>query len=84
MRYPRAMARPILRRLLLAGVLLLYALSIPWYRAAGAEPSIWLGLPDWVAVALLCYAGAAVLNAGAWLLTEVRDPPPRAHGDPPP
>lgn len=82
MRYPRAMARPV-RRLLLGGVVLLYALSIPWYRPAGAEPAIWLGLPDWVAVAVLCYAGAAVLNAAAWLLTDVRDPPPRDPGDPP-
>ncbi len=32
-----------------------------------------LGLPDWVAVAVLCYVAAAVLNAAAWLLTDVPD-----------
>ncbi len=57
--------------LVLIGVL--YALSIPWYREGGADPELWLGLPDWVAVAVLCYAGAAVLNAAAWLVTDVRD-----------
>ncbi len=70
----------ILRRLLLAGVALLYALSIPWYRPAGAEPVLWFGLPDWVAVALLCYAGAALLNALAWWLTPIDDPPERPGG----
>ena len=34
---------------------------------------MWLGLPDWVAVALLCYAAVAVLNSLAWLLTDVPD-----------
>jgi hypothetical protein len=34
---------------------------------------VWLGLPDWVAVALLCYAAVAVLNSLAWLLTDVPD-----------
>ncbi len=62
-----------LRRFLLAAIVLLYVLSIPWYRSPGAAPEIVLGLPDWVAVALVCYAAAAVLNAFAWLLTEVPD-----------
>ena len=62
-----------LRRLLLGLVALLLVLSVPWYRDASAEPALWLGLPDWVTVALLCYAGAAVLNAVAWLLTDLRD-----------
>lgn len=64
-----------MRRLLLAAIALLYVASIPWYRSASAEPAIWLGLPDWVTVALGCYVLAAVLNAAAWLLTEVPDPP---------
>ena len=64
-----------LRRLLLCGVVLLFLLSVPWYRDASSEPVLWLGLPDWVAVALLCYAAAAVLNAAAWLLTDLRDAP---------
>jgi len=65
-----------LRRLLLVLVGVLYALSIPWYRRGGDPAELWLGLPDWVTVALLCYAGAALLNALAWLLTEVPDDVP--------
>jgi hypothetical protein len=64
---------PRLRRILLALVGLLYLLSIPWYRRGGEASELWLGLPDWVTVALLCYAGAALLNAIAWLLTDVPD-----------
>jgi hypothetical protein len=64
-----------LRRLLLAAIGLLYVASIPWYRDADAEPALWLGLPDWVTVALLCYGAVAVLNAVAWLLTDVPDAP---------
>jgi hypothetical protein len=63
------------RRLLLGLVTLLFVLSVPWYRDPTAEPQVWLGLPDWVAVALACYAAAAVLNAVAWLLTDLRDDP---------
>lgn len=67
-----------LRYGLLAGIVLLYTLSIPWYREKGAEAETWLGLPDWVALALVCYACVAVLNALAWLLTDVPDElPPR-------
>jgi hypothetical protein len=62
-----------LRRGLLATIGALYAASIPWYRDAGEEASVWLGLPDWVAVALLCYAAVAVLNSIAWLLSDVPD-----------
>jgi hypothetical protein len=47
--------------------------SIPWYRSGGEKADLWLGLPDWVAVALLCYAAVAVLNSIAWLLTEIPD-----------
>ena len=61
-----------LRRALLWGIALLYLISIPWYR--GDAPSRQLfGLPEWVTVALLCYALAAVFNAVAWLLTEIPD-----------
>ena len=63
---------------LLLGIGVLYVASVPWYRETGAEPELWLGLPDWVAVALGCYAGAAVLNAIAWLRTDVPD---RPHDD---
>jgi len=67
-----------LRHLLLLGIGLLYLVSIPWYRGADATPAVWLGLPDWVAVAVLCYLGVAVLNTAAWLLTDVPEPAPEA------
>jgi hypothetical protein len=65
-----------LRRLLLVLIGVLYVLSIPWYRRGGDAAELWLGLPDWVTVALLCYAGAALLNAFAWLLADVSDDGP--------
>jgi len=74
-------ARARLRIGLLVAIALLYALSIPWYRPRGSESAIWLGVPDWVAVALACYVAAAVLNALAWLLTDVRDDGGPADGE---
>lgn len=68
-----ASARPQARRWLLIAIAGLYLLSVPWYRTADASPSLWLGLPSWVTVALLCYAGAAVLNAFAWFWTPIDD-----------
>ena len=65
------------RQLLLGSVVVLYVVSIPWYRDSDATPAIVLGLPDWVLVAVVCYVGAAVATAAAWLLTDVRD-----DGDP--
>ena len=79
-RRPRA-AR--LRSALLLAIVGLYVLSIPWYRTPGSAPSLLFGLPDWVAVALGCYVAAAVLNAAAWLLTDVSDGErPPGDGDP--
>lgn len=72
----RPSRRTPLRWALLLVMALLYALSIPWYRRTGEPVTIWWGLPDWVAVAIGCYAAVAVLNAVAWLLTDVPDPPP--------
>ncbi len=68
--------RSIARRLLLSLIAVLYVVSIPWYREPGVLPEIWLGLPDWVTVALACYVGVAVCNAIAWWLTEVPDEGP--------
>lgn len=68
-----------LRRGPLAVTALLYAVSIPWYRETGAEPTVVLGLPDWVAVALLCYVGVALCNSIAWLNTDVPDAPPEGE-----
>ncbi len=80
MRTDRRPAR--IRALLLFIIGLLYVVSIPWYRTPSGDPAIWLGLPDWVAVALGCYVGVAVLNFFAWLLTEIPDPPPESREDP--
>ena len=60
-----------LRRTLLAGIGVLYVLSIPWYRSGGETGGSVFGLPDWVAVAVGCYVAVAVLNAAAWLLTDI-------------
>jgi hypothetical protein len=54
-------------------IALLYLASVPWYRDDAAPLRLWLGLPDWAAVALLCYVGVAVVNAVAWSVTEVPD-----------
>jgi len=54
---------------------LLYFISVPWYRDGDAPLRIWLGLPDWVAVALFCYVGVAIVNAVAWSVTDVPDAP---------
>jgi hypothetical protein len=62
------------RAVLLVLIAILYVASVPWYRPIDAPLRIWLGLPDWVATALLCYVVAAVLNAWAWLIADVRDP----------
>jgi hypothetical protein len=64
---------------LLIAIAALYVLSVPWYRETGADVAFVFGLPDWVAVALGCYALVAVLNSVAWLLTEVPEEfPPQA------
>jgi len=69
-----------MRRLARSGILLaigvLFILSVPWYRETGAPVEIVWGLPDWVAVALACYVGVAILNAVAWLIVEVPDESP--------
>jgi hypothetical protein len=54
---------------------LLFVVSIPWYRDAEAVPEVWMGLPDWVAVAVCCYVSVAALNAVAWLLADVPEDP---------
>ena len=70
-----------IRRGLLWLVALLYVASIPWYRTSGETTSRLWGLPDWVAVALVCYVAIAVLNAVAWLLTDVPDAMSAEPGD---
>ncbi len=62
-----------LRGVLLLAIVVLYGISIPWYREAGAEAPLLFGLPNWVALALGCYAAVALLNALAWLLTDIED-----------
>ena len=65
-----------LRRFLLLCMGILFVVSIPWYRDTGAPVSLIGGFPDWVAVALACYVGVAVLNSLAWLLSEFEDEVP--------
>ena len=62
-----------IRNLCLGIIALLYIGSVPWYREAGEAPGMWLGLPDWVAVSVLCYVAVAILNAIAWLSTDIPD-----------
>ena len=65
-----------LRRLLLVLIVVLYVLSIPWYRADDQPLRVVAGLPDWVAVALGAYVAVALLNAMAWGLTDLPDEAP--------
>ncbi|MGH7822163.1 MAG: hypothetical protein ACREQ9_20570 [Candidatus Binatia bacterium] len=67
------LSRRWLRIALLVTIGALYVVSIPWYRDTGAPLRLWLGIPDWVAVAIGSYVLAACLNALAWLLTDVPD-----------
>ena len=60
-----------LRSVLLVAIAALYLLSVPWYRDTGSDVTFVWGLPDWVAWALGCYVGVAILNCAAWLLTEM-------------
>jgi len=69
-----------IRRALLVLIGVVFVFSIPWYREAGAEPAIWFGLPDWVAVALVCYFAAAGLNAAAWFFTDIPETPSEPGG----
>ena len=71
LRRPASLRRRRLRTVLLSLIALLYVVSIPWYRPSGEAASVVWGLPDWVAVALACYVAAALLNAAAWLATDV-------------
>lgn len=77
---PRARRQRNRRRLCLLGIALLYLLSVPWYRMAEKEAPLVIigGLPDWVAAALGCYVGVAVLNSLAWIWTPVPDALPSA------
>jgi len=71
-----------LRHAALCSIGLLYAVSVPWYRDTDAPLRLIFGLPDWVGVALACYIGVAILNAGAWLVTEIPEGTPPAERDP--
>jgi hypothetical protein len=78
---PRDQRRRRILRLLWGAIAVLYVVSIPWYRRGGDAPALWLGLPDWVAVAVGCYLAVAVPNAAAWLLAEVPDAEPDTERD---
>ena len=70
-----------LRSALLIAIGALYLVSVPWYRETGSPVTLVWGRPDWVALALACYLGVAVLNGVAWLLTEM--PEPESAAEPP-
>ncbi len=72
--------RPRLRRICLGLIGMLYVFSVPWYREATEPLTLRLGMPDWVAVAVVCYVAVAILNAVAWILTEIPDSPDDAIG----
>ncbi|MFP6655370.1 MAG: hypothetical protein VCB25_07060 [Myxococcota bacterium] len=57
----------------LIGIAVLYVLSVPWYRDLDQPLVLWLGMPDWVTLALLCYVGVAILNSLAWSIVELSD-----------
>ncbi|HAC80365.1 MAG: hypothetical protein P8K76_12425 [Candidatus Binatia bacterium] len=59
-----------LRRFLFVCIAGLYILSVPWYRPADYPVEIVFGLPDWVAYAVACYTGVAILNSIAWMLQD--------------
>ena len=65
--------RRILRYTAFVLIAALYLISIPWYRDTDAPLRLWLGLPDWAAVALVSYTLAAAANAFAWRMTEFED-----------
>lgn len=67
--------RRIIYPVCLIAIALLYVVSVPWYRDVEEPLRLWLGLPDWVAVALLCYVGVAILNGIAWSVVDVPDEP---------
>ncbi len=70
-----------LRFTLIAIIVLLYVVSIPWYRDDEAPLRLILGLPDWVAIAVACYVAVAALNSLAWLVTDIADDPGEQGGD---
>ncbi len=72
-----------MRRAAWVAIAVLYAISIPWYREDDAPLRLWLGLPDWAAVALVSYTLAAALNACAWHWSDIDDPTPAGERDHP-
>ena len=73
-----------LRSVLLITIGALYVLSVPWYRETGSAVRFVFGLPDWVAWALGCYVGVAILNCAAWLLTDMPEAESSADSSDPP
>ncbi|KEQ14098.1 hypothetical protein [Endozoicomonas numazuensis] len=55
----------------------LLIISVPWYRPPGTEPKFYLGMPDWVALALTCYALVIFINLLLWLRKDEQGKPTR-------
>ena len=53
---------------------MLLIFSVPWYRKSGARSSFLIdGIPDWVTVALICYALIALVNFVVWVFCYQSD-----------
>ena len=64
----RPQREPVGRRWFLPALLLLLALSIPWYFVGSWFDRSLAGLPLWIWTALACSAGVALLTAWAVLM----------------
>ncbi|KEI72379.1 hypothetical protein [Endozoicomonas elysicola] len=60
--------KKIIRVTLTCSLPILLAISVPWYREKEDNRiySLFEGLPDWVAVALICYALIPLINIFIW------------------
>lgn len=56
-------SEPARRRWYVPAIVVLVALSVPWYRAAGGLGELLFGLPGWVWASLWCTAGVSALTA---------------------
>ncbi|MGI9283463.1 MAG: hypothetical protein ACR2PX_28095 [Endozoicomonas sp.] len=56
-------------------MLLLLIISVPWYRTPGSDPNIYLGMPDWVILALTCYVLVIFINLLLWLTKQDQQEP---------
>lgn len=58
---------PMRRAWFLPSILILLAVSVPWYRSRTGEIRMLHGLPDWVWVTLACSLAISFITAGVAL-----------------